>query len=147
MKNEIKKNFLVINVLMCTMILFGAAVTASAQTSYYVSPTGSDSNAGTLSAPFQTITRARDVVRTVNGNMSGDIYVILRGGTYNVSGPITFEPRDSGSNGYKIYYEAYPGEVPVLNGGTLVTGWTQHSGNIYKAALNHSAKLRTLIVN
>jgi hypothetical protein len=37
--------------------------------------------------------------------------------------------------------------VPVLNAGVQVTGWTQHSGNIYKATLDSSNKLRTLIVN
>jgi len=126
---------------------FIPTVFAATQATYYVSPTGNDSNPGTEDEPFQTLTEARDVVRTINSNMTGDIYVYLRGGTYDITSTITFEPQDSGTNGYRIYYEAYPGEVPVLNGGTLVTGWTQHSGNIYKATLNHGTKLRSLIVN
>jgi hypothetical protein len=131
------------------VILCGGTFTATAatQTTYYVSPAGSDSNPGTLDLPFQTITKARDVVRTVNTNMSGDIYVYLRGGTYNITSTITFGPQDSGTNGYRIYYQAYAGETPVLNGATKVTGWTQHNGNIWKATLNHTTKLRTLIVN
>ena len=79
--------------------------------------------------------------------MTGDIYVYLRGGTYNITSTITFGPQDSGTNGYRIYYQAYSGETPVLNGATKVTGWTQHSGNIYKATLNRSTKLRNLYVN
>ena len=51
-----------------------------AQACYYVAPSGSDTNDGTVAAPFQTITKARDVVRTINGTMTGDIYVYLRGG-------------------------------------------------------------------
>jgi len=43
---------------------------------YYVSPTGSDSNAGTSAAPFQTIQHAANVVNP------GDM-VIVRDGTYN----------------------------------------------------------------
>src|SRR6266404_2505846 len=43
---------------------------------YYVSPTGSDSNAGTSAAPFQTIQHAANVVN------AGDM-VIVRDGTYN----------------------------------------------------------------
>ena len=43
---------------------------AATDASYYVSPTGSDSNPGTISAPFQTITKARDAVRTINASMS-----------------------------------------------------------------------------
>ena len=54
---------------------------AAVQYFYYVSPTCSDSNPGTLSQPFLTISKARDVVRTVNDNMTGDIVVYLRGGT------------------------------------------------------------------
>jgi len=88
-----------------------------------------------------------DVVRTVNGNMKSDIYVYLRGGTYNITETITFGPQDSGTNGYRIYYMAYPGETPVLSGATKVTGWTRHNGNIYKAKLNRSTKLRNLYVN
>ena len=127
--------------------IFVNTVTAAAQATYYVSPTGNDNNPGTISEPFLTITKARDVVRTLSGNMAGDIYIYLRGGNYNITSTITFGPQDSGTNGYRIYYKAYEGETPVLNGATKVTGWTLHSGNIYKAQLNRSTKLRNLYVN
>ena len=130
-----------------TCLLLTTTVTAATQATYYVSPTGSDTNPGTISAPFQTLTKARDVVRTINGNMTGDIYVYLRGGTYNITSTINFGPQDSGTNGYRIYYQANPGETPVLNGATQVTGWTQYSGNIYWATLSRSTKLRNLYVN
>jgi hypothetical protein len=128
-------------------LLFTPTVTAATQATYYVSPTGSDNNPGTLSAPLQTITKARDVVRAINSSMSGDIYIYLRGGAYNITSTITFGPQDSGTNGYRIYYSAYSGETPVLNGATKVTGWTQYNGDIYKATLNRSTKLRNLYVN
>lgn len=117
------------------------------QAFYYVSPTGSDDNPGTEAAPFLTITTARDAVRRVNANMSGDLYVYLRGGDYRISTPITFGAQDSGTNGHRIHYQAYPGEVPVLNGAVKVSGWTQHNGSIYKASLNRTTKLRNLYVN
>lgn len=118
-----------------------------AQADYFVSPMGSDGNPGTMSAPFQTITKARDVVRTANGNMTGDIYVYLRGGTYNLTSTVVVNPQDSGTNGHRIVYRAYPGEVPVLSGATKVTGWSPSNGNVYKAPLNRSTKLRNLYVN
>jgi hypothetical protein len=117
------------------------------QAAYYVSPTGSDTNPGTASAPFQTITKARDVVRTINTNMTGDIYVYLRGGDYRITSPITFESKDSGTGNHRIYYQAYPGETPVINGATKVTGWTVSSGSVYKATLDRKTKLRNLYVN
>ena len=120
---------------------------AIAGTAYYVAPTGSDTNPGTLAAPFLTITKARDVVRTVNGQMTDDIHVVLRGGTYRLLSSISFVPADSGTGGHRIQYEAYPGETPILNGAVKVTGWSQASGGIYKAQLARTTKLRNLYVN
>jgi hypothetical protein len=126
----------------------GAGATGGmGQADYYVSPTGSDANPGTLSAPFQTITKARDVVRTVNTNMTEAIHVYLRGGNYAIGSTLAFGPQDSGTNGHRVIYQAYPGEKPLLSGATKVTGWTQHSGDIYKASLNRPTKLRNLYVN
>ena len=65
---------------------------AATQATYYVAPNGNDANPGTITSPFRTMQRARDVVRTVNANMTGDINVYLRGGTYPVSSTIEFGP-------------------------------------------------------
>lgn len=120
---------------------------AAVQETYYVAPEGNDANPGTITAPFKTLPRARDAVRAVNANMSGDIHVHLRGGNYQIAGTVDFTPSDSGTNGYRVIYSAYQNETPVLSGGVLVTGWTQHGGNIWKAPLNRSNKLRALYVN
>ncbi|GAA3939250.1 hypothetical protein GCM10022629_56970 [Amorphoplanes auranticolor] len=125
----------------------GAPAAAAVQATYYVAADGDDANPGSLSAPFRTLQRARDVVRTVNVNMTGDIQVYLRGGSYPVGSTIEFGPGDSGTNNYRIIYAAYPGENPILEGGTRVTGWSQHTGNIWKAPLDRANKLRALYVN
>ncbi len=133
--------------LFVTVFLLSFTSEAGTQAVFYVSPAGSDNNSGSESAPFQSLVAARDAVAKINSSMSGDIIVYLRGGTYSLSSTVIFRPQDSGKNGYKIYYRAYPGETPVLSGGIKVTGWTQHQGNIYKATLNRSSKLRYLFVN
>ncbi|MGA5307853.1 RICIN domain-containing protein [Micromonospora taraxaci] len=120
---------------------------AAVQATYYVAPDGNDANAGTLQSPFRTLQRARDVVRTVNTNMTGDINVFLRGGSYPISSTVEFGQSDSGTNGYRVIYGAYANEKPILDGGVQVTGWTQHSGNIWKAPLDRANKLRALYVN
>ncbi|NUT50033.1 MAG: right-handed parallel beta-helix repeat-containing protein [Saccharothrix sp.] len=149
--NIVARSLVAIAVLVSAALLptFGDQSRASAatQATYYVAPNGDDANPGTITAPFKTVQRARDVVRTVNTAMSGDIYVYLRGGEYPVTGTIEFTPGDSGTNGHRVVYAAYPNETPVLNGGVRVTGWTQHSGNIWKAPLNRANKLRALYVN
>jgi hypothetical protein len=120
---------------------------SQAQVCYYVAPTGSDTNDGTVTAPFQTIAKARDAVRAVNSDMTGDIFVYLRAGDYRITSPLAFEVKDSGTGNHRIYYRNYPGETPVINGATKVTGWTQSSGGVYKAALDRKTKLRNLYVN
>ena len=103
------------------------------QATYYVSPSGSDSNSGTIDSPFRTITKARDVVDGINGDMTNDIIVYLRGGTYSITDTVVFYEGDGGTNGYKIIYQAYPGETPIISGGEDLTGdWSLYENGIYK---------------
>jgi hypothetical protein len=131
-------------------LLLSRQVHAAVQATYYVSPTGSDSNSGTsINAPFATLDHARQVVESINGNMTGDIVVYLLGGTYTVSNTVTFTSNDSGTNGHNIVYAAYPGQTPVLSGGTRITGWTLHdsSKNIWQASIPAGFDARQLYVN
>ncbi len=95
----------------------------AATTSLYVSPAGNDANPGTLFRPIKTLQHARDLVRQMNQNMSGDITIYLTGGTYRLSQPLTLTPQDSGTNGHNIIYTALPGQRPIISGGVQVTGW------------------------
>jgi hypothetical protein len=121
---------------------------AAVQATYYVSPTGSDSNPGTLSQPFQTIAKARNVVRTINSSMTGDIIVNLRAGDYYQSSTITFTEADSGTNGHNVIYKNYdsPGSARII-GGQKLTGWTVHSGSIYKTYVGTSWSFDALFEN
>lgn len=104
------------------------------QAAYYVDPDfGSDTNPGSLSAPFQSIEKARNTVRTVNNSMTGNIVVYLRGGVYSLTNTLTLDDRDSGSNGYRVIYRNYPHEEPIIDGGKQITGWTAVGGGIYSA--------------
>ncbi|MEV7680351.1 right-handed parallel beta-helix repeat-containing protein [Streptomyces sp. NPDC088341] len=73
----------------------------------YVSPNGTDSAAGTQSAPT-TLTSA--IARITPG---GTIY--LRGGTYRYSQTVTIPQGADGTSGDRTELTAYPGETPVLN--------------------------------
>ncbi|MFF1409023.1 carbohydrate-binding protein [Streptomyces sp. NPDC058289] len=76
-------------------------------TALYVAPNGSDSAAGTQSAPT-TLTSA--ISRVPAG---GTIY--LRGGTYRYSQTITIPQGRNGTSSARTQLSAYPGEQPVLN--------------------------------
>jgi hypothetical protein len=97
------------------------AVAQGALAALWVSPAGDDLNPGTEEQPVRTIERARDIVRTLNADMSDDITVFISG-THRVLQPIEFGPQDSGTNGFSVVYTAAPGEHPMLTGGFPVTG-------------------------
>ena len=136
--------------LLATVLWVGAITPALSQMAvYYVSPTGSDANAGTFSQPFATLAKAQSVVRSVNANMTGDIVVYLRAGTYALTNTLAFGPADSGTDGYNVIYRAYSNEVPIISGGKTVTGWTLHDSthNIWQASVATSDNFRQIYVN
>jgi F5/8 type C domain len=108
---------------------------AADPTYYYVSPSGSDGREGSITRPFKTIQKVRDVIRTVNKNMTRDIVVILKEGNYTLKQPLALGPEDSGSNGYNIIYRADAGAKVTISGGKNVTRWSlsNASKNIYRA--------------
>lgn len=82
-------------------LLFSLFVNGEAMaTTYYVSPTGSDSNSGSISAPFKTIQKAADVVKpgdTVivkDGTYTGDSRVVAITRSGNSSAWITFKAQN-----------------------------------------------------
>jgi hypothetical protein len=79
---------------------------------YYVSTSGLDTNAGTLSAPWRTIQHAANTVH------AGDT-VQVRAGTYNEI--VTMTTSGNATSGY-ITFQNYPGEAPVVDGTGLVAG-------------------------
>jgi hypothetical protein len=101
----------------------------------YVSPDGDDAAGGrTPETPLATLDAARDAVReeTADG-MDGDATVALRGGTYHREEPLVLGPRDSGRDGHRVVYTNYADEEPVVLGGTPVTDWEHHEGDVYRA--------------
>jgi pectate lyase-like protein len=99
------------------VLLFPLA--ASAANTWYVAPTGDDSAAGTMAAPFATWARAQTAAA------AGDT-VYFRGGTYkyttatNTCGSTTSTVdavvlSKSGTSGNMINYWAYPGETPKFD--------------------------------
>jgi parallel beta-helix repeat protein len=87
---------------------------ASPGTTYYVSPTGSDSNPGTEAQPWRTIQKAADTL------VAGDT-VYIKAGTYQER----VIPQNSGSAGNYIVYAAYPGHTVTIDGAgiTLPEWW------------------------
>src|ERR1035437_9288541 len=93
-------------IMLFLLFLFGSLSISAA--TYYVSPSGSDSNPGTIGQPFFTLNKAWSVVS------AGDI-IYMRGGTYRYGTNGTVLSGKSGNSGNYITIENYPGEVPIIN--------------------------------
>jgi hypothetical protein len=106
--------FLVAQALVCATKTFAATVQIKKKShKYYVSVNGSDTNVGSISAPFQTINAA--LTQAGPGDQ-----VVVRGGTYHEQ--VKF-PK-SGAPGKTISLQNYPKEKPVIDGSKIaVKGW------------------------
>jgi hypothetical protein len=122
---------------------------AQLQATYYISPSGNDNYKGTIDSPFVSLEKARNVVRTINTNMTGDILVYLRAGTYSLSSTFVLDAKDKATNGYKIIYQSYLCETPVISGGVTIQNWQIHDSqkNIYKSVVTFDYDTRQLYVN
>ena len=96
---------------------FASSAQAVGPRTYYVSPGGSDSHAGTASSPFQHIQKCATVM------VAGDTCLIASG-TYRE----TVVPAHSGTSLERITYAAQPGAHVTVSGADTVTGWSAVSG-------------------
>ena len=124
-------------ILLSFVFIIFLSFTANA-TVYYVSTAGSDSNTGTSTdKPWKTLSKVNSF-----SFKPGDQILFKRGEQW--SGTITV--KQAGASGSPITYGAYgTGAKPKIYGSENITGWTQHSGNIYKASFSKS--INQLFVN
>ncbi len=114
---------------------------------YYVSLSGNDNNDGSKESPFLTIKRAQEEVRKNTKNMTGNIIVNITDGTYVLDDALTFDERDSASNGFAIKYVGN-GEA-VISGGQEIENFTLFDAekNIYSAKVPEGFTFRQLYVD
>jgi hypothetical protein len=112
----------------------------------YVSPFGSDTNPGTISAPLKTIQAAQKKARTYRNTQTSDTTVYLRTGRYELAQTLAFSELDSGTGAYQVIYRNYGVEKVSISGGRLISGWTLTSEGLLKANVG-SMRFRQLYVN
>ena len=93
------------------VVVVNGAATSGAKT-YYLSPTGNDANACTITAPCFTLERAWQLVA------AGDT-IYMRGGDYRYTTQQDLNGKN-GTAGNMIKVWAYPGEKPNIRGGSYV---------------------------
>jgi len=121
------KRFLVL----AAAVLFPLSAVAQPSADFFVSPGGHDAWSGKLATPnttrtdgpFATAARAKEAVRQLRQATppSRPVTVLLRAGRYELAEALTLTPEDSGTAEAPLVFAAYPGETPVLSGGTRST--------------------------
>ena len=97
---------------------------------YYVAVEGNDRDPGREDQPFKTIQRAADVIK------AGDVCYV-GAGVYRESVRLA----GSGSSRKPICFVASPGTKVMIDGTDVIdSGWSLHSGNIYKTHVRHEVK-------
>ena len=110
------------------VLLLTLASAASAAEFHVATATGNDSTGdGSAGNPYATITRG--LAEVVSGR--GDT-VTIRAGTYRETVRIV---KSGQSAGNPLRLRAAAGETVIVSGLDPVTGWSAHSGNIYKASV------------
>jgi hypothetical protein len=121
--------------LISTLILF-VTLTLCLSEDLYVSPQGSDTNAGTKDKPFASFVGAQNAVRQrISNGLTEDINILIRGGTYWIDKPIVFTTEDSGTELFRVSFSAYPGEKPIFNGGYVITGFKEMPNGIWQTQI------------
>ncbi len=110
------------------------AFTNATANTYYISTTGSDAAAGTLAAPWSTLTKVNATTFA-----SGDSILFKCGDTF--TGTIT-----ATRNG--VIYSSYGiGAKPIITGFTTITGWTNEGGGIYSKIIASATQTNMVTID
>lgn len=128
--------------LMLACFCFSAAL-LQAQTAFFVSADGKDSNKGTIKRPFRTIEKALEAAR----KEKGEITLYLREGVYRLSAPLTLTASD-GNSEKKLTLTSFPNEKATISGGVLLNlDWQPYERGIWQAKVNQDVEIDMLLVN
>lgn len=135
-------------VLVALAVVAGPAPSASAaSTTIYASPNGTGTVCSSVSPC--SILQAQAAVRSALGSSSGDVTVLLAGGTYRIVSPLNFGAPDGGAPGRLVTWQNQSSSTPIITGATPVSGWKKfdEANNIYVADTPIGVDTRQLYVD
>lgn len=110
------------------LIILILTITSAFADEYHVSINGKDTNDGTASNPFRTISKA------VEHAYPGDIITVHEGTYREWVNPV----RGGESNEKRILYRAAPGERVEIKGSEIIKGWKKVKDDVWKVAVDNS---------
>jgi hypothetical protein len=97
--------------------------------SIYVSPEGNDKNSGTEQAPFASLHRAQQELRSLTTSFKEgkeeNIEIILTPGTHRLEETLVLDKRDSGSENFRISWKGSKVGRTVISSGFPLKGWNK----------------------
>ncbi|MCH6257540.1 right-handed parallel beta-helix repeat-containing protein [Puniceicoccaceae bacterium K14] len=128
-------------------ITLSTGLAASAAT-FFVSPSGNDSNSGTSESPFSSLHGAREHIRNSAKLGVESIEVIVEPGIYYLDDTIIFDSKDSGNAENQVTYRAREEGTVILSGGSkLDLKWEKFRDGIYKTTTPLGISIDQLFVN
>jgi len=124
--NTIRKEN-IIKAFITTLTIILAACSGYAK-DYHVSKTGLDTNPGSKSKPFKTISAAARIAQ------GGDTVTVHEGLYRERVNP----PRGGTSDDKRIVYQAAESEKVVIKGSEIIKGWDELQGGVWKVTLPNS---------
>jgi hypothetical protein len=116
------------------LFLFFYGLSGAQPVKIWVSPDGSDQNAGTKEAPCQSLMmaqrKARELRRLNAPSIQEGIEIVLTDGNYQLNEPLIFRPEDSGTPESPTTIMASDGAHPILSGGIPIKNWKKAKDKI-----------------
>lgn len=115
------------------LILFALFICVFAQYALskdiYISANGSDSNPGTKAKPVASLQAAQRAARTyLKESLKEPVNVIIGGGTYYLTEPLSLTPEDSGTAEFPVTWCPAKDAKVTISGGLPITGTWKKSG-------------------
>lgn len=132
------------NKLHIAFVAFLFSMNVQAQTIFFVSPVGNDSNGGTQAKPFATIKKAVAEAR----KLSGEVKINLLEGTYYLSQPVVFTAEDSRNESETLTITNFEKQEVTVSGSIpLRLNWEPYKNGIWQAKVMQDIVFDQLFVN
>ncbi|MCX6334589.1 MAG: right-handed parallel beta-helix repeat-containing protein [Bacteroidia bacterium] len=100
----------------------------------YLSPSGSDSNPGTIDKPLASLPAARDIARIIRAeNPQHPVEIIALEGEYIMFQPLVLDLADAGTDVSPVVFKAEEGAKVIFRGGVQVTGFEKVNDSLWRA--------------
>ena len=123
-------------------MIFSGYIAKAESHKIYVSPSGNDSNIGTIENPMASLNGAIKKLRILkkSGQYNSPAEIIIKQGSYFMSAPLILLPEDSGNAENPLTFKSESGERPIFYGGKKIDGFIKISNNLWQAKIPETLK-------